>query len=215
MALTGRRPAHPPKAGGTRQNARMPRTQALAHLNAYLHHFPDERPALQRLVEQLAHDPGDVFARHNLRGHITTSALVIDLATDCVLMIHHAALGRWLQPGGHHEGTEALPVSAAREAVEETGVTSLAAWPQAPFATMPLDIDSHAIPARPSKGEGAHVHHDFIYLFTADRRTPLQPDRVEVTQARWMPRAEFAALPEARFARLAAKWAAAVTPPAG
>lgn len=184
----------------------MPRAQALAHLTAYLDAFPGEQSGLLALAEQLATDPGDVFARRNLRGHITTSALVVDTVADCVLMIHHAALGRWLQPGGHHEGIEPLQASAAREALEETGVAP-APWPHGPFAVLPLDIDSHPIPPRPAKGEGAHVHHDFIYLFTADSRKPLRPDPAEVTQARWVPRAEFAALPEPRFARLAAKWA--------
>lgn len=183
----------------------MPRTEAEAHLRAYLAAYPDEAPGLLALAQQLATDPDDVFARSNMRGHITTSALVYDAATNSLLMIHHAALGRWLQPGGHHEGAQALQASAAREAEEETGVTGLAPWPQPPFDQLPLDIDSHAIPARPAKGEAAHVHHDFIYLFTAQRHGLLRPDAAEVTQARWMPLAEFASLPEARFARLAAK----------
>ena len=185
----------------------MLRHQAQAHLHAYLERFPGERHGLLTLADQLATDAGDLFARHNMRGHVTTSALVVDTRADSALVIHHAALGRWLQPGGHHEGAEPLQASAAREAIEETGVQGLLAWPCTPWDALPLDIDSHPIPARPAKGEGAHVHHDFIYLFTADSCSPLRPDPDEVTQARWVPRAEFAALPEPRFARLAAKWA--------
>ncbi|PZP31663.1 MAG: NUDIX hydrolase [Roseateles depolymerans] len=180
------------------------RAQAQDQLQRYLSRFPDEAPGLAALRRQLA-EPGDAFARQNMVGHITTSALVWDAASDALLMIHHQALDRWLQPGGHHEGQDGLLASAAREAREETGVGALTPWPWAGAAELPLDIDTHAIPARPAKGESAHVHHDFIYLFSASADTPLAPQWAEVKGARWMPRAEFAALPEARFARLAGK----------
>jgi 8-oxo-dGTP pyrophosphatase MutT (NUDIX family) len=188
----------------TRLSPQALRDQAQAQLDRYLQTYPCETPALQALAQQLASDPGNVFARHNLRGHITTSALVLNAAADAVLMIHHQVLDRWLQPGGHHEGGDALAVSAAREVAEETGVTALAPWP-ADTAALPLDIDTHAIPANPAKAEGAHVHHDYIYFFRALETAALQPQWAEVKAARWMPLAELAALPEARFARLAAK----------
>lgn len=181
------------------------RAHAHAHLSRYLQAFPAEAAGLQALAEQLAGDPGDVFARHNLRGHITTSALVVDTTARAVLMIHHQVLDRWLQPGGHHEGSDTLAMSAAREVAEETGVTALAPWPTPDGVDLPLDIDTHAIPANPAKAEGAHVHHDFIYLFHTVAPAALQPQWAEVKAVRWMPLAELAALPEARFARLAAK----------
>jgi 8-oxo-dGTP pyrophosphatase MutT (NUDIX family) len=184
------------------------RAHARAQLNRYLQSFPAEAARLQALAEQLAGDPGDVFARHNLRGHVTTSALVVDTAAPAVLMIHHQVLDRWLQPGGHHEGSDTLAMSAAREAAEETGVTALTLWPTPDGVDLPLDIDTHAIPANPAKAEGAHVHHDFIYLFHTTAPAALQPQWAEVKAVRWMPLAELAALPEARFARLAAKLAA-------
>jgi len=190
-----------------------PRQQANDHLARYLAHFPEERALLGALLDQLTGDPGDVFARHNMRGHITTSALVHDPEADAILMIRHAVLDRWLQPGGHHEGEEPLQASAAREAQEETGVNGLRPWPHGPFLELPLDIDIHAIPPRPAKGEGAHTHHDYIYLFVADSTAPLRPDDTEVTHARWVPRTEFAQLPEARFARLARKLGALAARP--
>ncbi|MFG6428647.1 NUDIX hydrolase [Roseateles sp. LYH14W] len=191
-----------------------PHAEARDHLARYLAQFPNEQAGLAALTDQLLNDAGDVFARSNMRGHITTSAIVYDPCADAVLMIHHAALDRWLQPGGHHEGAQPLQASAAREAAEETGVAPLDIWPHGPFRDLPLDIDSHAIPERPAKGESAHVHHDYIYLFSADSRTALRPDAAEVTAARWVPRAEFAVMPEARFARLAAKIASLRKPTA-
>lgn len=181
------------------------RAHARAQLRDYLLAFPAEASGLHALATQLADDTQDVFARANMRGHITTSALVHDAAADAVLLIHHKTLGRWLQPGGHHEGGERLCESAAREAAEETGVAGLVPRAWHPQLQAPLDIDSHRIPARPARGEGEHVHHDFIYLFGASSSAALQPQLQEVDGARRLPREMFAALPEPRFARLAAK----------
>jgi len=173
---------------------------ARAQLAAYLQIFPAERAELQALLLQLGDGDADVFARANMRGHITTSGLVFDAAAAKVLLIHHKVLDRWLQPGGHHEGSDTLPVSAAREVAEETGVEVLPDGPAAPF-----DVETHAIPANPAKGEGSHWHHDFIYLFAADSTRPLQPQWTEVNGVTWMSLEDFAVLPGARFGRLAAK----------
>jgi 8-oxo-dGTP pyrophosphatase MutT (NUDIX family) len=179
------------------------RAQALDELHRYLLAFPAERDVLRDLQAQLQDDSDAVFARSNMRGHITTSALVFDPQAVRVLLIHHQALDRWLQPGGHHEGQDRLDVSAAREACEETGVEALQRlrWQAGPDA--PFDIETHAIGANPAKGEGAHRHHDFIYLFAADSARPLRPQWAEVKGARWMDLGAFAALPSARFARMA------------
>lgn len=176
--------------------------EAAAQLAAYLRRFPEETAALARLAAQLARDGGGLFSRANMDGHVTTSGLVYDRAADQVLMIHHRTLQRWLQPGGHHEGTDSLQVSAAREVTEETGVR---VSPSALEQGAPFDIDTHAIPANPAKGEGAHLHHDYLYLFEADSAQPLNPQWAEVGGAQWMARAALAGFAEARFRRLADK----------
>ncbi|WP_343638093.1 NUDIX domain-containing protein [Roseateles sp.] len=178
------------------------RAHALDQLNRYLEAHPREREELGALMAQLLEDPADVFARANMRGHVTTSGIVYDARADMVLMIHHKVLDRWLQPGGHHEGADRLDVSAAREVREETGVERFAPWPAGAGGALPFDVESHAIRANPAKGEGDHLHHDFIYLFAADSTQPVQPQWAEVKGVRWMPRADFAALPSPRFARM-------------
>ena len=181
------------------------RAHALDQLNRYLEVHPQEREELGALMAQLLEDPADVFARANMRGHVTTSGIVYDACADKVLMIHHKVLDRWLQPGGHHEGIDRLDVSAAREVREETGVERFEAWPVDGGGDLPFDVESHAIRANPAKGEGEHVHHDFIYLFAADSTQPVQPQWAEVKGVRWMPREDFAALPNPRFARMSEK----------
>jgi 8-oxo-dGTP pyrophosphatase MutT (NUDIX family) len=180
------------------------RAHARAELQKYLDHFPAEATGLQAIADQLADTSADPFSRANMRGHITTSGLVHDAIADKVLLIHHRTLNRWLQPGGHHEGLDRLDVSAAREVEEETGVSVRLAQTQG-FDAPLIDIDSHAIPANPAKGEGAHVHHDFLYLFRGDAAAPLSPQWEEVRGVRWVGREALLSLPSVRFGRLVRK----------
>lgn len=166
----------------------------------YLCRHPQEQAPLATLSQQLDDARDDIFSRANMRGHITTSGLVVDRARLQVLVIFHRTLARWLQPGGHYQAPSSLVESAAREVTEETGVR--------PCASLGLlDIETHAIAAHAGKREGAHVHHDFVYLFEADGCAPLAPQLDEVSAARWVPLATFAALPSSRFARMAGKLA--------
>jgi 8-oxo-dGTP pyrophosphatase MutT (NUDIX family) len=197
-------------------NEQAAQAQALQSLQAYLaQRYPAEGERLQALAQQLSED-ADPFSRSNMRGHITTSALVLDLDAQRVLLIHHKTFERWLQPGGHFEPSEGsadpLLASALREVVEETGVGRLRPHPQwldpATGLALPFDIDSHAIPANPRKQEGAHWHHDYAYLLLADSRAAVpSPQLAEVHAAAWLPLAQLATLPDARMRLLGAKLA--------
>ena len=180
------------------------RAHAQAELHKYLAGFPAEAAGLKAIADQMADTFADPFSRANMQGHITTSGLVYDQNADKVLLIHHRTLNRWLQPGGHHEGLDRLDVSAAREVEEETGVNVRSPHAQSLDAPL-IDIDSHAIPANPAKGEGAHIHHDFLYLFSGDATAPLSPHWEEVRGVRWVAREALLSLPSARFGRLVSK----------
>jgi hypothetical protein len=69
--------------------------------------------------------------------------------------------------------------------VEETGVQGpiLDRWHLA--SGLPIDIDSHRIPARPERGEPEHWHHDIRYVVRADEWAGLRPDLAEVESAAW------------------------------
>ncbi|MCV2350436.1 NUDIX hydrolase [Paucibacter sp. Y2R2-4] len=189
------------------------RAQAQQILTVYLARaFPDESARLQALSQQLAEDAQDPFCRSNLRGHITTSAVVLDPAAQQLLLIHHKTLDRWLQPGGHFEPNQAadpLLASAQREASEETGVSQLLPHPEwrdpVSGLALPFDIDSHPIPANPRKQEGPHWHHDYAYLLLADAAQSLSPQIAEVHAAAWLPLAELAQLPDQRMRLLGEK----------
>jgi 8-oxo-dGTP pyrophosphatase MutT (NUDIX family) len=103
------------------------------------------------------------FFRDHLPGHITGSAWIIDEDRESIFMTHHAKLNRWLQPGGHADGDENIKGVALREALEETGLTSLRLIQDSIF-----DLDIHLIPARPDFQE--HYHYDARFLFQASKK---------------------------------------------
>ncbi len=103
------------------------------------------------------------FSRHQFHpGHITCSALVLNVNRDRVLLMHHHVHRRWLLPGGHVEETDAtLGDAARRETMEETAVSST------PLAAASLvGMDVHGISAR--KGEPFHLHHDLVFALDAE-----------------------------------------------
>lgn len=126
------------------------------------------------------------WQRSTLEGHITASAWVIDRTRTHALLLHHAKLDRWLQPGGHLDDSDASPAAGAqREVMEETGLAALTLADDRLF-----DVDVHAIPARGA--EPAHLHYDLRYLIISTK------DNVSISGeslgARWI-RLEALALP--------------------
>jgi 8-oxo-dGTP pyrophosphatase MutT (NUDIX family) len=106
------------------------------------------------------------FSRHEMPGHITGSALVVDLKQHKVLLCFHGKLNKWLQLGGHAEG-ETIPAHIAlREAREECGLVDLEFVPLTANSgePYPVDLDLHLIPA--SNKEPEHLHYDLRYLMT-------------------------------------------------
>lgn len=160
---------------------------------------PHEHLALLRwqMAQGHALDRRDTFP-----GHLTTSAFVLSPDHAQVLLIDHVVIGRWLQPGGHWEEAEHFHLSAAREAIEETGVQGLALHPWHQGGDLAFMIDSHDVPGKPSRGEPAHIHHDLQYLFLADPALPLVAQVEEVHAAAWKPIAALAGIAPRALERL-------------
>ncbi|MFJ6123564.1 NUDIX hydrolase [Streptomyces griseoviridis] len=153
---------------------------------AYLSRHPHERDSLAVLMSLLdgAADPAD---RATLPGHVTCSAAVID-REQRVLHIGHRSTGLLLNPGGHMEGDRTPLAAALREVCEETGLRpgDLCLTPQ--FLGAPIDIDVHDIDANPAKGEGAHQHFDFRFVFylVPEQHPRLALQDEEVAGASWL-----------------------------
>jgi 8-oxo-dGTP pyrophosphatase MutT (NUDIX family) len=164
-----------PRAG----DARLQPVAELAHAVRILAAWepPDAAQAETReRVLAFAREHPDALHRSSLAGHLTASALVLDPAGGRVLLTLHAKLGRWLQLGGHCDGDANLVGVALREAIEESGIADLRIDPR------PLDLDVHAIPARP--GEPEHLHLDTRFLVLAPARATPRAS-AESRELRW------------------------------
>lgn len=161
-------------------------------LTAYLDHHPEDEDTLAELDRSLTDSPGTIASRKEFRGHATAGALLLR-PDGHVLLIEHKALGTWLFPGGHLEdGDDTLHGAALRELAEETGIPAESVTP---VGTTPLHIDVHPIPANPAKGEAAHRHYDFRYLFRTEAAEVTALQAEEVTGYAWRPVGTIAAEP--------------------
>ncbi len=178
----------------------------IAAIDAYARTHAGERETVERFRALLA--AGDAaFERDHLDpGHVTASAWVVDPGGDAVVLLRHAKLGIWVQPGGHADGEADVLAVARREAEEETGLGGLTLVSRvAPAAGVPtpFDLDVHAIPARGA--EPAHLHFDVRYAFRSSARRLER--NAESHALAWVPLDELARYThEESVLRMARKW---------
>lgn len=136
-----------------------------AAFREYAHRHPDEAETAERFKTLLEAGP-PAFYRSHPDAHFTASAVVLSPDRSQVLLTHHRKLGIWIQLGGHADGDLDLLRAAQKEAVEESGLTTIRVGAQ-----RIIDIDIHPIPAHGD--EPPHEHYDVRYLFLADPDAPL------------------------------------------
>ena len=116
--------------------------------------------ACRRRILAFIDDHPDALHRSCATGHLTGSAAVIDPSTRHVLLLFHAKVQRWLQPGGHADGDGNLARVALREAEEETGIAGLR------VLTPAIDLDVHVF-HHATRAEPDHLHLDVRHLVVA------------------------------------------------
>lgn len=143
-----------------------------------------------------------VTAAHGRRSsfpwHLTASVFVVDADGRRTLLVEHPTLGRLLQPGGHLEAGETLREAAARELREECGDAVAEA---ALLGELAVDVDLHAIPANPRRGEPGHLHLDFCFL----ARLPAEVTAGGELPTRWVALDAEPVRGQARLARIASR----------
>jgi 8-oxo-dGTP pyrophosphatase MutT (NUDIX family) len=142
-------PALPPGAPGSLAEARR-------HVAAAQSGDPAHE-AHRRRILAFVDDHPDALERTCAEGHLTGSGMVVDPVDRKFLLLLHAKLGRWFQPGGHADGDGVLPRVAWREASEETGIAGLR------VAVPAIDLDVHLV----GPPHGPHLHLDVRYLVVA------------------------------------------------
>ncbi|MET0729408.1 MAG: NUDIX domain-containing protein [Acidimicrobiales bacterium] len=119
----------------------------------------DHEAARARILAFVDSHP-DALHRSCAEGHLTGSALVVDVASRAVLLLFHTKVQRWLQPGGHADGDGHLAHVAVREAEEESGIVGLA------VVTPAIDLDVHVFHHADGTEED-HLHLDVRHLVLA------------------------------------------------
>lgn len=113
---------------------------------------------------------GDFIASENrcfendcLPGHITGSVMLVNEDFSEVVLTLHKKLGKWLQLGGHSDGSYLTEEVALREAHEESGLKQIKLFS---FFTsvLPFDWDIHLIPQTIKMPEHQHFDVRFIAI---------------------------------------------------
>ena len=156
----------------------MDKHEILALLESYRTPF-DEEALFRKYMLDFLHANTDFWQRHNLAGHLTGSAWVLNPLKTKALLIHHRGLDKWFQPGGHADATDAsLLHTAHREAQEECGLGQLTLLTGGIF-----DLDIHVIPAK--KDVPGHLHYDVRFAFVAESED-LAGDPAEIKDLQWV-----------------------------
>lgn len=166
-------------AGADHPSLRSSNDLSLARefLGRYLPPSAEQEEIRAAMLAFVDEHPRDAHLRSCGVGHLTASALVVELERGEVLLNHHRKLDRWLQVGGHCDGDANLAAVALREAREESGIEELWVIPEI------VDLDIHRIPERP--GEPAHYHYDCRFLAMAERAMPPRVSH-ESKDLRWL-----------------------------
>lgn len=134
----------------------MIRNQLLDLLNRYQPDDVQQEEIKKKITAFVVSHP-NCFERSLLIGHITASAWLINKNQTDALLMHHAKLDRWVQPGGHCDGIFDVCAVAVKEAQEESGINAIE-----PVSHEIFDLDIHTIPARGDVPE--HEHYDIRFL---------------------------------------------------
>jgi len=154
----------------------MKREDLISELGNYQTHFEEESLFIPIFIDLLENHE-NCFERSLVSGHFTGSAWVLNESFTKTLLVHHAKLNRWLQPGGHADGDEDILHVAKKELKEETGLVVTK-----PYSTTFFDLDIHKIPANRELPE--HNHFDIRYLFVANDNINLEVNE-ESREVKW------------------------------
>jgi 8-oxo-dGTP pyrophosphatase MutT (NUDIX family) len=135
-------------------------------------------PLRDRYADHVRQHENGVF-RDCSPDHITASMLVLSHDHTQVLLTLHAKAQQWFQFGGHCEPTDVtLAGAATREALEESGLSSLAVHP------VPIHLDEHPVPFCAAGPDTHHLDVRFLGVAAEDADHAVSDESLDV---RWWP----------------------------
>ncbi len=159
------------------RNQIMNQSLLLSQLAKYHPTDPYEISCKEQIITFVNQHP-DCFERTLRHGHITGSCWLLSKDLSKALIMHHAKLDIWVQPGGHCDGNPDVLAVAIKEAQEESGIEYIV-----PVQTDIFDLDIHMLPAH-SKEAGCY-HYDVRFLLkVASDNTTIQNE--ESKELRWI-----------------------------
>ena len=159
--------------------------ELIAQIEAYIPAYKAEKTSRVLMLHLAKYVPNCLNRKTFAPGHFTTSPFITTPAFDKVLMMHHATLQKWFQPGGHADDEPQLLQGGLREVEEELGLKQgdYTLWNNGAI----FDLDCHAIPHNTKKAEPEHVHFDVRFLLICPEREVVSPEGL---QTKWWPIAE-------------------------
>lgn len=156
--------------------------QFVKQVQAYLPCNAQESADLEQMLLWLRRDC-TIISRENRAAHLTASAWVVNPARTHVLMAYHNLFNSWAWLGGHADGDWNLRAVAAREATEESGITSVQPLGCGIGSVEILTVDGHE-----KRGQyvPSHLHLNVTYLFEADFDAALQNKPDENSAVDWI-----------------------------
>lgn len=156
--------------------------QLIADIESYTP-YNDQEAADRALMLRWLRSGENTLTRDNLTAHLTASAWVVDPARKSALMAYHNLYNSWAWLGGHADGDPDLRAVAAREAMEESGITGLRPLGNGIASLEILTVDGHEKKGRyiPS-----HLHLNVTYFFEGDPDIPLRRKADENSAVGWI-----------------------------
>lgn len=160
--------------------------QVVAHLRQQLEKFipqtPQERKDYECMLEYSTFP--HILERSNTCVHMTASSLIVNEERTHVLLAYHRIFDSFAWTGGHADGESDLFSVAFREALEETGLTTLSVYSKDIISVELLPVWGHV---KNGSYVSAHLHANVSYVFIGDMTLPIQPNIEEHTEVAWIP----------------------------
>lgn len=135
------------------------------------------------ILDYINQFPTTILTRENEFAHITSSGFIMNSDLTKVLMVFHNIYNTWAWTGGHADGDGNLLNVAKKEALEETGITSVKPLTEKIISLDILPVNGHF---KHGRYVSTHLHLSIAYVLLADESEPLHIKEDENSGVAWI-----------------------------